>query len=491
MAKASPQDLQKWIGRISNNEMPIFGRTVQKIMSVSQDEVSSAIQLGQVVLKDAVMTSRILKLANSAFYNTSGQKFSTISRAIMMLGFNTVKNMCLTVTLIDSLAQGIHRDYLVKEMARSLHAATQAQIIAEERGEEAPEEIFIATLLYNIGDLAFWCFSDEVGEELHKELSKEGVSEAEAQQKVLGFTLHDLSQGLAQEWSLSDLLKQTLSHPKTADPQYQTIALSHKLAKNVELGWKTPDTLTTAKSISKLIKKSPKDTISQLHEVAKSAASTSRIYGAHTLAKAIPLPNDGALETTVEAVLETADDDQQIDNQFPAADPKLQLQMLRELMSLGSEKANFTILVEMALEGIHRGVGMHHALFAILTPNRQGIKAKQVLGDQDDQLKNRFSFIFNEKPGRLWHKIIEKRNGCWINDKMLQELHQEIPSSLEGALKTREFFAAPVFINNKAIGLFYADRSASDEPLDQESYDSFTLFTQQAIMLLNNLLGGR
>jgi c-di-GMP-related signal transduction protein len=78
--------------------------------------VNSALQLGQVVLKDAAMTARVLKLANSAHYNTTGQKFSTISRAIMMLGFDTVRSMCLTVSLIDSLVHGIHRDQLIKQM---------------------------------------------------------------------------------------------------------------------------------------------------------------------------------------------------------------------------------------------------------------------------------------------------------------------------------------------------------------------------------------
>ena len=135
MNSESKPQIDNWIKQITESEMPIFGRTVQEVVSVSEDDVSSAFQLGQVVLKDAAMTARVLKLANSAHYNATGQKFSTISRAIMMLGFDTVRSMCLTVSLVDSLVHGIHREQLIKQMARSLHAAAQAQQIARQHSE--------------------------------------------------------------------------------------------------------------------------------------------------------------------------------------------------------------------------------------------------------------------------------------------------------------------------------------------------------------------
>jgi len=84
MGSDSKNEVDAWVKRITESEMPIFGRTVQEVVSVSEDGDSSALQLGQVVLKDAAMTARVLKLANSAHYNATGQKFSPISRAILM-----------------------------------------------------------------------------------------------------------------------------------------------------------------------------------------------------------------------------------------------------------------------------------------------------------------------------------------------------------------------------------------------------------------------
>jgi len=164
--------INHWIDDLSNNEMPIFGQTVQDIINVSENDISSALHLGEVVLKDASMTARILKLANSVHYNTTGRKFSTISQSIMMLGFNTVRNLSLTVSLIDRLSKGTQRDQLIKQMIRSMLASVQAQEIAKQAGDSKHEEVFIAALLFNVGELAFWCFSNPSSEKLSTELNK-------------------------------------------------------------------------------------------------------------------------------------------------------------------------------------------------------------------------------------------------------------------------------------------------------------------------------
>jgi HD-like signal output (HDOD) protein len=473
-------EVDSWIKRITESEMPIFGRTVQEVVSVSEDDVSSALQLGQVVLKDAAMTARVLKLANSAHYNATGQKFSTISRAIMMLGFDTVRSMCLTVSLIDSLVHGIHRDQLIKQMARSLHAASQAQEIAKQHTEGKHEEVFIATLLLHIGDLAFWCFGDEKGEELNEVLQNTKLSPEEAQKEVLGFSMNELSQGLAHTWGLSDLLKQTLETPELSDPRTQAITLSHKLAIAVEDGWDSKEVAKITTSISKLTKSTPKETTAQLHDAAKKAAETTAYYGAKAVARVIPLPVDIQL-----------DDDHALAEAFVQPDPLLQLQILQELMSIEKGQANLNILVEMTLEGINRGVGMDNALFALLTPNRKELKVKQLIGDNSDWLRKNFKFNLNEPSSRVLLHSLKEEIPIRVDEDSDSEIKRLVNQSLTQKTKTKSFFIAPVIIKNKPIGLFYADRSSSHRNLDDASYDSFLLFSQQVGMLINKVMGNK
>lgn len=470
--------IDKWIKRLTDSQMPIFGRTVQEIVSVSEKETSSALHLGQVVLKDASMTARILKLANSVHYNTSGRKFSTISQCIMMLGFDAVRGMSLTVSLIDSLVQGIHRDRLIKQMARSLHASAQAQEIARQAGDPKHEEVFIATLLYHIGDLAFWCFGDNTGEELNQALKKSKAPAAEVEREVLGFTMNELSQGIAQAWGLSDLLQQALKTPDDMSIANQAITLSHQLAEAVEKGWESDSVGEITKSISKLTGRSSKVTSEQLHQQAQKAAETTAYYGAKAVAKVIPLPSATPL-----------DDTPYLADAFPEPDVQLQLQILQDLMSMSKGKTDFNMLIEMTLEGINRGVGMDHALFALLTPDRKELKVKQVIGDNNDWLREHFRFNTNSAESKIWLHAFQQRQPLQINNDTPVEIKRLIPQSLAQKTKTQEFLVAPVVVKNKPIGLFYADRSLSQRELDDDSFNSFQLFTQQVNMILNRAMG--
>jgi HD-like signal output (HDOD) protein len=90
-------------------------------------------------------------------------------------------------------------------MARCFHAAVHARHAASVRGDPSPEEVFIATLLSRIGELAFWCFSGETGQELDQALRK-GKTPEKAESEVLGFRLRSLTQLLAREWALPGLV---------------------------------------------------------------------------------------------------------------------------------------------------------------------------------------------------------------------------------------------------------------------------------------------
>ena len=119
--------------------MPVFASTVAALRRIIGDERASASALAQVILKDTPMTTKVLRLANSAYFNHSHQAVNTVSRAIVVLGFNPVAELALSVSLIDSLLAGGLRGRVHIEMARSFHAAVQARWAASRRGEAHPD----------------------------------------------------------------------------------------------------------------------------------------------------------------------------------------------------------------------------------------------------------------------------------------------------------------------------------------------------------------
>ena len=460
--------------------MPIFGRTVQEVISVSESDESSAVQLSQVVLKDASMTGRVLKLANSAYYKRGEQKLDTISRAITLLGFNTVRSMCLTVALIDSVMQGNNREHLVREMARSLHAATQAKMLAEERKDKCPEEIYISTLLYNIGDLAFWCFcGEEEGEKIDAALQKPGVTLVMAQREVLGFTLNELSAGLAKTWSISDLLITTLENPNSNDERTRSIKLSHKLAVAAEQGWGAEEVIRLSKEITGLTSSKNSRITAKLHQGARQAVENSSHYGASVVAQIIPLPPQPK-DKQVEVKKESS-------TQYPEPNSGLQLKILQQLTKLVTRTTDLNMVMEMILEGIHSGVGMDRALFALMTPDRQSIHAKYVLGDEGGMLQKNFTFRFDNKSARILQYCIKQEEPLWMDKDKSENLSALLSKKLTDVTGTAAFVIAPIVVKGKVIGLYYADRGLSRRKLVQDNFDNFQFFAQQSNLILNHL----
>ncbi|HKJ88805.1 MAG TPA: HDOD domain-containing protein, partial [Gammaproteobacteria bacterium] len=339
--------------------MPIFGQTVQQVVNVAEDEEAPASRLANVILQDASMTARILRVANSPYYNPRRQRVSTVSRSVVVLGFDTVRAMCLTITLVDTFVHGEPREQLIHELARAIHAAVQARTIALQRGDDSPEEVFVATLLYHLGDLAFWCFGGKHAKRLatYKKDKESALSEEEAEQEVLGFPLRRLTQGLASEWKLNELLTNVLKDPKRAGTRGRNVSLSYRLATAAEKGWNDPEVKGLMKELSALVGQPPEKTTEMVHANAKEAARIAHYYGASTAARTIPVPGQWQIEDD-EAEEEPAAED------YPEADGMLQLRVLRELATfLESGKADFNLVMELVLEGMYRGIGLDRTLF--------------------------------------------------------------------------------------------------------------------------------
>lgn len=82
--------------------MPSLSTTVVKVLETCNDPQASANDLQRVISLDPVLTARVLRLINSAYFSL-GKPISSLTRAIIMLGVNTVKNLALSFTILDNL----------------------------------------------------------------------------------------------------------------------------------------------------------------------------------------------------------------------------------------------------------------------------------------------------------------------------------------------------------------------------------------------------
>ena len=479
--QASHKPLSGWLRRISEEEMPIFGHTVQQVVNASDNDSVPAVELARVILRDASMTTRVLKLANSVYYNPRRQGISTVSRAVVVLGFTTVRNMCLSIALVDAFTQGSSRDRLTEVLARSIHAATQARAVAIALKDDIPEEGFIASLLYHLGDMAFWCFSGDIGEKLDERMKEPGYTPEQAEKEVLGFHLRELSASLAEEWHINDLLISTLKGVGGEKSRRQNIQLCHQLAEAAEQGWDAPEVRGVLLELAELTAQSEK-AITQLTQCcAKEASNIASAYGAVMAAKVIPLPrqlpNDGSADSEEDTIIE----------EFSEPDGILQLKILRELSMLLDTHADFNLVMELVLEGISRGIGMDRTLFALVSPDRKQLKAKSMLGHGDDKLLSQFLFKQDPHRSNIFFETLESRNSVWVDLQQQPDLINKVPANVIGVIGKNPFFVAPIVVCKRCIGLFYADRALSGRALDEDSFESFKHFAQQANLGLTHL----
>ncbi len=477
-------NLANWVEHISQQDMPVFGQTIQKMVRLTGDAEGSLTALAKLVLQDVGMTARVLRMANSPYYNPMRYSISTISRAVVLLGINVVRSMCLSAVIVDTLIKGGMRERVAGEIALSFHAAVQARALAIERHDSSPETVFIAALLQNVGEMVFWCMAGETGERLDQALRRPGMTRAQAEVEVLGFNLKDLNQGLAKTWGFDEVLYSSSHEGAKAKQRLEWIALGHQLAEQAEQGWDSENVQPLFMHVAQQLQRPVEQVKPFLHKNAGEAAQMISGYGMKTAARKVPLaePHAEALQDTdVKEELAAP----------PAAfihpDPMLQLKILRELSSLLNTRPNINMLLEMVLEGIYRGVGMDRTLFALLTPDHRSLRPRLALGADQDQWLSQFHLEVDRQHSNLLTKTLERKDSIWVEDSRAPQYLNQLPPGFAETVKATAFFLSPIIVNQQAIGLFYADRVPSGRLLDEESHESFKLFAQQANLGLQHL----
>ncbi len=460
-----PVALTEWIRRINEEEMPVFAHTARAIATASKGLDTPLADLAHLILQDSSMTARVLRLANSAYYNPAGKTVNTISRAILFLGFDAVRSIALTIAIIDPLLKGLQHEHVVREMARAFHAAIQAKSIAQARGVADIEEVFIAALLYRLGHMAFWCFPFGFAKQLDNAYQESDNADA-AEIGILGFPLWHLTQGLNDEWHLSELLGKTLrAQGKT--PQSQDLQQAYDLVLAVEEGWGSQATQRVTKSISDRINFTLDATIEMIHKNAFEAVQVTREFGVEIAGKHIPLP-----EKVSSAIA------QDIPTNPSESDLQLQLTFLRELTTMLHEKVDINAIIGTVLEGVSRALRMDRTVIAFLAADDGHLKAKYLLGDEKGKFKRCFDFAVGNQNNDFLGYILGQKEGCWVNNKTRIRLEPLMSQGLRQCLGVLDFFILPIRVSNKGLGVVYADCKFSGRQLTEAEYQTFVHFSE-------------
>ncbi|MCX8086197.1 MAG: HDOD domain-containing protein [Rhodocyclaceae bacterium] len=140
--------------------MPAFPKSVQAILEMTRNVDCLPKDLVGVIEKDPVMTVKILRVINSAYYGLPN-KITSVAQSVVYLGINTIKNLALSFAAVGILPRFSTTGFdIQKYLLHSLTVAFVARLLCEKfaRGEADPMDCYIAGLLHDFGKVVFTQF---------------------------------------------------------------------------------------------------------------------------------------------------------------------------------------------------------------------------------------------------------------------------------------------------------------------------------------------
>lgn len=191
--------------------------TVNKMLSNPR---TSAIDVSNAVSNDQVISSKILKIVNSAFYSFASQ-VNTVPHAISVLGFNSVKNIILTTSVLSALNLKISvKEFSITDFWKhSVAVGAIAKLIAAEAYPQKQEEAFVIGLLHDIGKLILAICSAETFEECLNFAIKKNCLFINAEQEIIGIDHTNIAFLINKKWNLpQEIINVITQHHSDINP---------------------------------------------------------------------------------------------------------------------------------------------------------------------------------------------------------------------------------------------------------------------------------
>lgn len=193
------EELNKKLGE-AVERMPAFPKSVQKILELTRDLNCSPKVLVQVIENDPVITMKILRVLNSAYYRLPS-KITSINHSVVFLGLNTVKNIALSIAAIGIMPKKNAAGFDVGQyLLHSLSTAAIAKHLCGKIGGADPMDCYVAGLLHDFGKVVFAQFMPEQFKIALEKSPELNISLFTAEQAAIGTDHTVVGSMLAEKW---------------------------------------------------------------------------------------------------------------------------------------------------------------------------------------------------------------------------------------------------------------------------------------------------
>ncbi|MDX9788419.1 MAG: HDOD domain-containing protein [Desulfobacterales bacterium] len=189
-----------------SRNLPTLPQVLLRLVEACNDEGCSPQSLSEITFKDPAISSKVLQLVNSAYTGLNG-KITTLEKAIVYLGANTIKNIAISASVLHVFSHMRGNEWLNLPAFwwHSLMCASISKAIAIETAYPSPEEAFLSGLLHDIGKLVLWTNFREEYTEVLKEANGD-TARLLAGEKTLGAPHHEVGAWLVRQWKLNSFM---------------------------------------------------------------------------------------------------------------------------------------------------------------------------------------------------------------------------------------------------------------------------------------------
>ena len=209
-----PDRLEKALRRIRRTrDFPTISKYLIEINQKLSDNavLSSASELSNIILKDYALTNKLLKLVNSAFYGFVAGKVSTVTRAVVLLGYDNVRLVAVSLVLFEHFKSKTSARDLKDASIGSFWCGLIAKEIARMQYQIDSEEVFICALLHRLGKLLIIYHMPDAYREIKYHMARQAVKESRAVKAVLGFSYKSLGVAVARQWNFPERIIKTMA----------------------------------------------------------------------------------------------------------------------------------------------------------------------------------------------------------------------------------------------------------------------------------------
>ncbi|MFA5880997.1 MAG: HDOD domain-containing protein [Eubacteriales bacterium] len=213
------------------DELPALPQITYRVLKLTSDPKTSIAELANTIVKDQVLTAKVLRMANSVYYGYARRIYS-ISEALIILGFSTVRNLVLAASVYTVMDKELQGYFLPKGdlWKHCMSTALIARSLAKKVNYELPDQAFIAGLLHDIGKIVLNTYMKESFHSVIEKVNKENIPFMDAEQQILGFDHAIVGSRVAEKWNLpQELVEAIASHhsPSRAEINPKLTSLTH------------------------------------------------------------------------------------------------------------------------------------------------------------------------------------------------------------------------------------------------------------------------